>query len=156
MDSTWGVTITPRKWPSITPITSLFRFAIDLYNTQLSKIWEKFLEKFGKTGKIWKIWGNFWKKLGKIWGNFWKNWGNFWKNLGNLRTFGKFLEKIWKNWEKKQKIDFNEGGGSAIYLYNTHLSKIRARQWPAITPITRKITKKRAKNTHHPNSRWVL
>ena len=28
-----GATITPHKWPSITPITPLFRRALDLYNT---------------------------------------------------------------------------------------------------------------------------
>ena len=35
-----GATITPYKWPSITPITPLFRRAKDLYNT----FWGKFLK----------------------------------------------------------------------------------------------------------------
>ena len=37
----------------------------------------------------------------------------------------KYLEKLLKN---SEKVDFNEGEGCAIYLYNTQLSKIWARQ----------------------------
>ena len=40
--------------------------------------------------------------------------------------------KIWENWRKNLgkggKVDFNEGGGCAIYPYNTHQPLIRAHQ----------------------------
>ena len=108
------MTITPHKWPSITPITPLFRRAIDLYNTQLPKIFRI----FSRSKKI---------QLSI------KGEGSA-KDLYNTqlpKIFPKFLEKL-KNLEKKQKKSISTRGGvSAIHLYNTQLSKI----WRANDPL---------------------
>ena len=59
-----GLSITPHRWVPITPITSLFERAVDLYKTH--HFWENFaktrksLENFGKFLKIGE---NFWEKV---------------------------------------------------------------------------------------------
>ena len=65
------------------------------------------------------------------------------ENFGKNEKVSKFGEKFW---EIARKSILTRREGCAIYPYNTHHSLIRARQWPPITPITQKITKKRAKN----------
>ena len=85
------MTITPRKWVPIAPITPLFERAIDFYNTHHSK---------------------------------------------NVAKKQNSLEIFWKL-------------GCVIYPYNTHHTLILARLRPPITPITRKILKKRAKTAYN-------
>ena len=67
---TGGATITPHKWPSITPNTPLFGRAMDLYNAHHSRIFgkkkRKSLENLGKFLKIGEnhgIWSNSLRRI---------------------------------------------------------------------------------------------
>ena len=125
------MTITPRKWVPVTLISLLFEPAIDVNNTNLSKILEKYRkshENFGKIAKKARKFIKIEQNLGKT--------GKVDFNEGKGAPFTPITPMIPHDTPITPMIS-----GTLMTTYNTHHSKNheKARQKLPITPIIRKV-----------------